>query len=99
MATQKTHYRLPLDMEFDKDVLDWIENFPSDKKGEMVRHAIRYYMALEGTSFAFPKMGGTSQAHEYRQEQQEEQEEVEQVIVEQPVEEEKPKRKKPSFKI
>lgn len=50
----QTHYKLPLDDEFDKDITDWIDSFPRNKKGEMVRHAIRYYMEMEGKNLAFP---------------------------------------------
>ena len=40
----QSHYKLPLDDELDKDIKDWIDTFPRNKKGEVVRHAIRYYM-------------------------------------------------------
>lgn len=51
-----SHYKLPLDEEMDKDIYDWINQFPRNKKGEMVRHAIRYYMAElgEGEKIKFP---------------------------------------------
>jgi hypothetical protein len=51
-----THYKLPIDDEVDKDILDWINSFHRTKKGEMVRHAIRYYMSVleEGETIKFP---------------------------------------------
>jgi hypothetical protein len=54
MATQ--HYKLPYDDEHDKDIIDWINSFSRNKKGEMVRHAIRYYMSQleEGEAIKFP---------------------------------------------
>ena len=50
------HYKLPLDDEIDKDIIDWIDSLPRMKKGEMIRHAIRYYMAEleEGETIKFP---------------------------------------------
>lgn len=50
------HYKLPYDDEHDKDIIDWINSFGRNKKGEMVRHAIRYYMSQleEGESIKFP---------------------------------------------
>lgn len=52
----QTHYKLPIDDEVDKDIVDWINSFPRNKKGEMVRHAIRYYMSEldEGETIKFP---------------------------------------------
>jgi hypothetical protein len=52
----QTHYKLPIDDEVDRDILDWINSFHRTKKGEMVRHAIRYYMAEleEGEAIKFP---------------------------------------------
>lgn len=52
-----THYKLPLDEQFDKDIIDWINKFSRNKKGEMVRHAVRYYMEQsgEGESIKFPQ--------------------------------------------
>lgn len=51
-----THYKLPYDTEVDKDIHKWINKFHRTKKGEMVRHAIRYYMAIleEGETIKFP---------------------------------------------
>lgn len=56
------HYKLPLDDEVDKDILDWINSFPRNKKGEMVRHAIRYYMSEleEGETIIFPSTTNSS---------------------------------------
>lgn len=45
MATK--HYKLPYDAELDKDIIDWINDKPRNRKGEEVRNAIRLYMALE----------------------------------------------------
>lgn len=39
------HYKLPLDDVMDKDITDWIESMPRTKKGEVIRYALRYYMA------------------------------------------------------
>ena len=52
----QTHYKLPIDEIVDKDIIDWINSFPRNKKGEMVRHAIRYYMSQlgEGETIKFP---------------------------------------------
>lgn len=52
------HYKLPLDEEVDKDIIEWIDNLPRMKKGEMVRHAIRYYMTVlgEGEMIKFPNV-------------------------------------------
>lgn len=38
-------YKLPLDDELDADIIEWIASFPRNKKGEVVRHALRYYMS------------------------------------------------------
>lgn len=53
-----SHYKLPLDEDVDKDIMDWINSFHRTKKGEMVRHAIRYYMSVleEGETIKFPNM-------------------------------------------
>lgn len=51
-----THYKLPYDDVVDKDISDWINKFSRTKKGEMVRHAIRYYMVMEGVSINFPNV-------------------------------------------
>lgn len=37
-------YRLPLDKQIDKDLIDWLDSFPSKKKAEIVRYALRYYI-------------------------------------------------------
>lgn len=52
------HYKLPLDEEIDRDIIDWIDSLPRMKKGEMIRHAIRYYMAVlgEGEKIKFPNV-------------------------------------------
>lgn len=50
------HYKLPLDTEIDADIIEWINQYHRTKKGEMVRHAIRYYMSIqgEGEAIKFP---------------------------------------------
>ncbi|MFA2720665.1 hypothetical protein [Bacillus paranthracis] len=57
----QTHYKLPLDTEVDEDIIKWINKFHRNKKGEMVRHAIRYYMAIldEGEMIKFPSASGS----------------------------------------
>lgn len=52
------HYKLPLDADVDKDIIEWINQFHRTKKGEMVRHAIRYYMAIleDGETIKFPNV-------------------------------------------
>lgn len=37
-------YRLGLDQTIDRDIIDWINSFPSGKKAEIVRYALRYYI-------------------------------------------------------
>ncbi len=62
----QTHYKLPLDSEVDKDIIDWIAGIPRTKKGELVRHAIRYYMEIlgeeEGSAIKFPSVSKTGQS-------------------------------------
>jgi hypothetical protein len=41
-------YQLQYDDEFDKDIHEYIENLPRNRKAEMVRHAIRYYLNYHG---------------------------------------------------
>lgn len=61
----QTHYKLPLDTEVDKDIIDWIAEIPRTKKGELVRHAIRYYMEIlgedEGSTIKFPSASSKSE--------------------------------------
>ena len=62
-----TFYKLPLDTDADKDLLDWINSFPRNKKAEVVRHALRYYKSQlkEGETFIMPTGGsGSSEAEE-----------------------------------
>lgn len=59
--TDTAYYKLPMDKEYDKDIVEWIGQFKKGKRAEMVRLAIRYYMANEGTSYSFPN---TSKAPE-----------------------------------
>ncbi len=37
-------YRLPLDLQVDKDIIDWIDSFPNKKKAEIIRYALRFYI-------------------------------------------------------
>lgn len=57
------HYKLPLDEELDADIVSWINKFPRTHKGEMVRHAIRYYMSVleEGETIKFPNVSNNSE--------------------------------------
>lgn len=41
-------YKLPLERLTDKDLLDWIEKMPRNKKAEIVRHALRFYKSHLG---------------------------------------------------
>lgn len=41
-------YQLPYDDVEDKDIHEWLNSFSRNKKAEMVRHAIRYYMSYHG---------------------------------------------------
>jgi hypothetical protein len=38
-------YKIPLDDMVDKDLLDWIAEIPRNKKAEVIRHAIRFYIS------------------------------------------------------
>lgn len=51
-----TIYKLPLDPVADKDLIDWINSHPRNKKSEVVRHALRYYKSQlkEGEVFIMP---------------------------------------------
>ncbi|MEX3625054.1 hypothetical protein [Viridibacillus arvi] len=62
--TTSTHYKLPLDTEVDADIINWINKYHRTKKGEMVRHAIRYYMEIleDGESIKFPHKTQTTSA-------------------------------------
>jgi hypothetical protein len=41
-------YQLKYDDEIDKDIHDWLANIPSNRKAEIVRHALRYYLTYNG---------------------------------------------------
>lgn len=41
-------YQLQYDDDIDADIHDFIEQFPRNRKAEMVRHAIRYYLSYYG---------------------------------------------------
>lgn len=43
-------YQLSYDDEVDKDIHDWLESIPRYRKSELVRHALRYYIATTGGS-------------------------------------------------
>lgn len=46
MANQT--YQLPYDSEHDKDIHEWLNELPRNRKGEIVRYALRYYMKSIG---------------------------------------------------
>lgn len=51
----KKIYQLTLDTEFDKDILERMEQVPPRRKAEWVRDAIRFYMSQgEGTVIVQP---------------------------------------------
>lgn len=82
-----THYKLPIDTEVDADIVAWINKFSRNKKGEMVRHAIRYYMNVleEGETIKFPSVSNHQQVR---------------IVADKPVtqsEQNKKERKRPSF--
>ncbi|MEI5909436.1 hypothetical protein WAK64_20620 [Bacillus spongiae] len=37
-------YQLPYDEELDKDIHNWLQTLPRNRKAEMVRNAIRFYL-------------------------------------------------------
>lgn len=41
-------YQLKYDDVIDKDIHDWLNDLPSNRKAEMVRHALRYYLTYNG---------------------------------------------------
>lgn len=43
-------YQLKYDSEVDKDIHDWISKLPSNRKAELVRHAIRFYLTATGNN-------------------------------------------------
>ena len=49
-------YKFSYDSEVDSDIENWINSFPKNKKSEMIRHAIRYYMSQtnDNTAIQFP---------------------------------------------
>ncbi|PEM89629.1 hypothetical protein CN627_07940 [Bacillus wiedmannii] len=49
-------YKLPLEKDTDVDILEWINKIPRNKKAEVIRHAIRFYMShlKEGQLFYYP---------------------------------------------
>ncbi|PEJ99860.1 hypothetical protein [Bacillus toyonensis] len=51
-------YKLPLEKDTDVDILEWINKIPRNKKAEVIRHAIRFYMShlKEGQLFYYPSL-------------------------------------------
>jgi len=41
-----TMYKLPLDNDIDKDIIDFIGSISRNKKAEVIRHALRFYFNL-----------------------------------------------------
>jgi hypothetical protein len=41
-------YQLKYDDVIDKDIHDWLADIPSNRKAEIVRHALRYYLTYNG---------------------------------------------------
>ncbi|WP_151035812.1 hypothetical protein [Bacillus wiedmannii] len=58
-------YKLPLERMTDKDLLDWIDEMPRNKKAEIVRHALRFYKSHlgEGEYFYYAPPAPNSQAY------------------------------------
>ncbi|PEA25919.1 hypothetical protein CN984_12505 [Bacillus cereus] len=56
-------YKLPLERMTDKDLLDWIDEMPRNKKAEIVRHALRFYKSHlgEGEYFYYAPPAPNSQ--------------------------------------
>ncbi|WP_099301916.1 hypothetical protein [Bacillus sp. Marseille-P3800] len=44
----KTFYKLPYDKVIDKDIEKWLSEIDPQRKGDVVRHALRYYIAEAG---------------------------------------------------
>jgi hypothetical protein len=55
-------YKLPLDEATDNDLITWLNKLPRNKKAEVVRHALRFYMShlKEGEIFIMPTVSATS---------------------------------------
>lgn len=56
-------YKVPLDGVADKDLIEWINSLPRNKKAEVVRHALRFYKShlTEGeTMFVMPSARAVS---------------------------------------
>lgn len=49
-------YKLPLDEATDNDIITWLNKLPRNKKAEVVRHALRFYIShlKEGETFIMP---------------------------------------------
>lgn len=50
------YYKLPMDEQTDRDLIEWINSLPRNKKAEVVRHALRFYRShlKEGEVFYYP---------------------------------------------
>lgn len=46
----RKYWQLPYDESLDADIVQWLESMPRDRKWEMVRTAMRYYMAATAES-------------------------------------------------
>lgn len=58
----KVVYKLPYDDEVDSDIHEFINSLPRTKKAEIMRHAIRFYMAnlSEGELIKLPTGNSSS---------------------------------------
>ena len=56
MADNLQFYKLPLDVEHDQDLIQWIDSLGRTKKAEVIRHALRLYKNQlgEGEIFYYP---------------------------------------------
>ena len=56
MSEKITHYKLPLDEDYDQDIITWINAINRSKKAEVIRHALRFYKSFlkEGEMFIMP---------------------------------------------
>lgn len=43
-------YQLPYDENLDKDIHEWLKSLPRNRKAEMVRNAIRFYIQTTQSS-------------------------------------------------
>lgn len=59
-------YKLNLDSDIDNDLIGWLDSLPRNRKSEVVRHALRYYIQdiKDGETFKMnsaSKMIGSAQ--------------------------------------